>query len=808
MPEPARADARVVARWETSGGVDTGIAAMILSDSGAYMGHVLTNADAAAKARMLLALVGHFVPEVFEEVARRRLARVGQMGEVSNLSALAEMVKAAGGERKTQAERELASVAESAAAARAALREGALFRAISLAEEAEAGAMRAYALIQPSRKYELRGAWIHTAYGVADWGWEQSIRLLAENGFNAIFPNMLWAGLAHYPSEVLPVAPEVEERGDQIAQALEACRRHGVELHIWKVNHYLLHAPAEFVERLRAEGRLQRSAEGEEVLWLCPSDERNFALERDSMLEVVRKYPVDGIHFDYIRYPGSDSCYCEGCRERFERDTGLKVSEWPAEVRGGRLTREYQEWRREQITRLVRAVSEEARRIRPGVQISAAVFGDWQSARESVGQDWVQWVREGLVDFVCPMDYTNRNDALRSLVERQVGWVGGRTPVYVGIGDYVLRDAAQLIDQVGISRALGADGFVCFHLNDTEFTGVRLPTLRLGATAESATLPHRLPRVEWVLPPPALEEVVPVYVAGEPLVVQVILPEALKGRAAEVRLETLGGEAAGEAHSEREGDVVTAVVETGAGRYRLGLWEGERLAAQKGPVLRFAEAEEVERERRRLGPPEFTGAGIAVAVMQGTYGGASLLEALQGETGIQALPLYQMTRDNLARCRVLVLPQPKGEQITAVNNVAAMIREWVESGGGLLVTHDMAGFRACVALFPEVAVGVDREESFEWQVVAAHPVVEGLPVGEALRHTYWDHVLLKPGAVGNVAAANARGEALVVAGQVGQGRVVVTGLGLGIYRPGDADGPPSEAERALLVNAVRWLAGE
>ena len=42
------------------------------------------------------------------------------------------------------------------------------------------------------------------------------------------------------------------------------------------------------------------------------------ALERDAMLEVATNYDVDGIHFDYIRYPASDHCYCDGCRTRFE----------------------------------------------------------------------------------------------------------------------------------------------------------------------------------------------------------------------------------------------------------------------------------------------------------------------------------------------------------------------------------------------------------------------------------------------------------------------------------------------------------
>ena len=67
-----------------------------------------------------------------------------------------------------------------------------------------------------------------------DWGWDRSIRRLRDMGFNAVIPNMLWAGLAHYPSDVLPEAPGGK---DQIADCLKACRKYGVECHVWKVNY-------------------------------------------------------------------------------------------------------------------------------------------------------------------------------------------------------------------------------------------------------------------------------------------------------------------------------------------------------------------------------------------------------------------------------------------------------------------------------------------------------------------------------------------------------------------------------------------
>ena len=91
----------------------------------------------------------------------------------------------------------------------------------------------------PARNGEMRGVWIHSPYGIADWGWDRTVEVLAMNGFNAIFPNFLWGYVADYPSEVLPNHPGVitaQGKIDCLQQCLEACRKYKVELHVWKVN--------------------------------------------------------------------------------------------------------------------------------------------------------------------------------------------------------------------------------------------------------------------------------------------------------------------------------------------------------------------------------------------------------------------------------------------------------------------------------------------------------------------------------------------------------------------------------------------
>ena len=98
---------------------------------------------------------------------------------------------------------------------------------------------------------------------------------------------------------------------------------------------------------MRRGGRLQANSRGIEEPWLCPSHPENQKLEIDSMVELARRYDVDGLHFDYIRYPDSDHCFCAGCQKRFQQATGLAISHWPTDVLvEGSRRQPWLEWRR------------------------------------------------------------------------------------------------------------------------------------------------------------------------------------------------------------------------------------------------------------------------------------------------------------------------------------------------------------------------------------------------------------------------------------------------------------------------------
>lgn len=500
------AKGRVVGTWQDPQGGEHG-PAVVLSDAGMFMGHVLTPGDAEKKQAFLMALIGHFVPAAWETVANGALGRAIKIGPFSDRAELEQYLRdypAAGDTAaKIKASLDAAAVAQRRAEDLKAQKR--YPEVIVAAAEMRAAFADAYLLAHKPRTAEFRAVWNHS--GTGDCGtWEDAMKALKAGGFNAVVPNMWWGGVAFYDSKLLPHADWVAEKGDQIAQCVAAGKKYGIEVHPWKVNWNLGNAPKEFVDRMRAEGRLQATAKGEEEPWLCPSHPANYQLELETMLEVVRNYDVDGVHFDYIRYPGGENCYCTGCRQRFEAKHGAAVANWPQDVYSGPLRAEYRQWRCDNITKLVKATSEQAHALKPWIKISAAVFADYPQCKDGVAQDWVLWCREGYLDFVCPMNYTENDTRLENLVRNQVSRVGGKVPLYSGIGSFIIPDD-QAVGQLEIARAQGADGFILFNMG-TSLARDGFPKFARGITSAPAILPHDGPVVRFRTALDASEELI------------------------------------------------------------------------------------------------------------------------------------------------------------------------------------------------------------------------------------------------------------------------------------------------------------
>jgi uncharacterized lipoprotein YddW (UPF0748 family) len=190
--------------------------------------------------------------------------------------------------------------------------------------------------------------------------------------------------------------------------------------------------------------------------------------------DIARRYDLDGIHLDYLRYPRDDFDYAPRALAQF-RDSVLPDLE-PAQrtrldarrpteplVFADTFPERWSAFRRDRLTSLVSRLRAAVRRERPGALVSAAVYPDSREAAARKLQDWPHWARQGLLDAVCPMAYTP-DDAVFA---RQIGEavrLAAPARVWAGIGAYKI-PPRQAGGQARVALEAGSDGIVLFSFD-------------------------------------------------------------------------------------------------------------------------------------------------------------------------------------------------------------------------------------------------------------------------------------------------------------------------------------------------------
>ena len=484
---PTTPQTKIIGYWHDATGQSTGLPALFMNEAGVFFSHIFLPDDIQTKTRLLAALLGHLVPEFRQVLAEQAITTMSAIGHTKTFEKLEQFVQQGGVREAIQALKTGSDLIQQTRAAYQAKNYNA---AITTARASREILSEAYFLSHTSIETEGRAVWNHSGLGAYPGDWHRSAKELAAAGINMILPNMAWAGVAHYPSQVLPQSKTFSQYGDQLAQCVTAAREHGLEVHVWKITWNLEGAPKEFVEKLREAGRTQVSATGKPLNWLCPSHPENVQLELESVLEIITNYDVDGIHLDYIRYPGSHACYCDACRKRFVLATRQEIEKWPAEVlpKTGKHADRYITWRTQQITRLVRLLHKRVREADPEVKISAAVFGSYPACVTSIGQDWIAWAKAGYIDFVCPMNYTEDTDYFTELLGNQLALLPKGFAIYPGIGatasNSLLKPDA-VVEQIYLSRSLGGSGWAIFDYS-LDISETVLPALAMGVGKRQA----------------------------------------------------------------------------------------------------------------------------------------------------------------------------------------------------------------------------------------------------------------------------------------------------------------------------------
>lgn len=369
---------------------------------------------------------------------------------------------------------------------------------------------------------ELHGLWVvRTALTSRD-DIATVVRAAERGGFNALFVQVRGRGDAFYKSAIEPRSSELDSKPadfDPLAVTLELAHRAGIRVHAWiAVNLVasavtLPRAPAHVINRhpewLMVPSALTKSLQGlapsspayrarlaewtrqasdqVEGLFLSPISPAARQYTVSVVKDLVSRYAVDGVHFDYVRYPGDNFDYSKGslaafravqvdfvtaaARQRLDEKARTSPAAWAAA-----FPEAWEGFRRERLTWLVHAMAAAVRSARPAASVTAAVFPRAEEARTHRLQDWPRWAASGELDAVCPMAYVTDEGEFRSLIER-ARQSAGRTPIWAGIGAFKLppSDAAA---QVKVARGAGAAGMMIFSFESVGSQSEYLDSLR------------------------------------------------------------------------------------------------------------------------------------------------------------------------------------------------------------------------------------------------------------------------------------------------------------------------------------------
>ncbi len=310
---------------------------------------------------------------------------------------------------------------------------------------------------------EFRGLWvdawttgIKTPQQVAEM-----VEFAKANRFNAIFVQVRRRGDVFYGSSFEPRPWDCAPDFDALTLAVRLGHEAGLEVHAW-----LIMCPVGITgpKPTKPNHPMNRHAD-----WLCQDNtgeklhaKRDYYLDPgipgaqdylyDICMEVVRKYPLDGLHLDYFRYPSIEWGYNPLALDRFKKESNRTDTPPP-------LDKDWQVWRKNQLTILLERIRKGVSEARPKLRLSLSCYSPSGVASSYCLQDWESWLDKGLLDFAVPMAFSRNepnwkerlNDALADHADR----------VYVGIGSYLI-SPEETISHIKDIRAMGGKGFLLY----------------------------------------------------------------------------------------------------------------------------------------------------------------------------------------------------------------------------------------------------------------------------------------------------------------------------------------------------------
>ena len=332
-------------------------------------------------------------------------------------------------------------------------------------------------------KYEIRATWLTTLGGM-DWprtkagnatGIQRQKKELCDildclkaANFNTVLLQTRLRGDMIYPSSIETFAESLtgytgrNPGYDPLAFAIEECHKRSMELHAWIVT-----IPAGNTRQVKLLGRNSIVQKNRKICklykgnwYLDPGNPETQEYLSRIVKEITSQYDIDGIHFDYIRYP-------EQADNFPDKDSYRRYGKG----------KELRQWRRDNITDIVRRLYTDIKSIKPWVKVSSSPIGKYRdtnrypsrgwNAYHVVYQDAQKWLKEGIHDALFPMMYFQGNNFYPFALDWKEN--NGNRWIIPGLGIYFLSPREQdwpldeIVRQIHFTRQIKLNGQVYFR---------------------------------------------------------------------------------------------------------------------------------------------------------------------------------------------------------------------------------------------------------------------------------------------------------------------------------------------------------
>jgi len=212
----------------------------------------------------------------------------------------------------------------------------------------------------------------------------------------------------------------------------------------------------------------------------------------DVFMEIVRNYDIDGIVLDYIRYAGTTWGYNPTAVARYNAEYGLSGS--PSYT-----STQWSNWRRQQITNIVKRTYLEAKAIKPGIKVGASVWNTANNGNTSYFQNWDLWMSSHWLDFCTPMNYTTTNSTFNSYCNDSKNRMYGRH-IYMAQGSY-LNTISNSMTQLNSAVSYGFQGLVPYSYAVTNSGTVNRTGFQSSLIAGPFSGTQAVPAMSWITSP-------------------------------------------------------------------------------------------------------------------------------------------------------------------------------------------------------------------------------------------------------------------------------------------------------------------